>query len=76
MWQDIFAWLHFLESFNGVVYFPDRQWITTDTLQLFTDSAGSTGIGCGCYFHGEWVYLQWPEAWVTLKFCGKSLSLN
>lgn len=57
-------------SFNGVVYFPDRQWTTTDTLQLFTDSAGSVGLGCGCYFHGEWVYLQGPEAWMNTQFSG------
>ena len=63
----MFTWLHFLESFNGVVYFPDRQWTTTDTLQLFTDSAGSAGLGCGCYFHGEWVYLQWPEVWMNTQ---------
>ena len=58
----MFTWLRFLVSFNRVVYFPDRQWTTTDTLQLFTDGAGSVDLGCGCYFHGEWVYLQGPEA--------------
>ena len=40
MRQDLFSWFHFLGSFNGVIYFSDRQWTTTDTLQLFTDSVG------------------------------------
>ena len=54
MRHDVFTWLHFLESFNGVVYFPDRQWTITNTLQLFTDSVGATDLGCsGCYFQWE-----------------------
>ena len=49
MRQDMFTWLCFLESFNGVVYFPDRQWTITDTLQLFKDSAGSALFSWGIY---------------------------
>lgn len=63
MREDMVTWLRFLEHLNGVVYFPERQWTTTDTLQLFTDSAGSAGLGCGCYFQGQWVFLQWPDSW-------------
>lgn len=65
MKEDMRTWLSFLQEFNGVVYFPERQWTTTDTLQLFTDSAGSAGLGCGCYFHGQWIYLQWPDSWAN-----------
>lgn len=28
--------LQFLDNFNGVVYFPDTEWATPDTLQLYT----------------------------------------
>ena len=45
MRQDMFTWLRSLVSFNGVVYFPDTQWTTTDTVQLFTDGARSVGLG-------------------------------
>lgn len=62
MKEDMVTWLRFLENFNGVVYFPERQWTTTDTVQLFTDSAGSAGLGCGCYFQGQWVFSQWPDS--------------
>ena len=63
MRQDMLVWLEFLRGFNGVVYFPDREWTTQDTLQLFTDSAGGGSLGCGCYFHEQWAYLQWPQDW-------------
>lgn len=53
MREDMVTLLRFLEDFNGVVYFTERQWTTTDTLQLFTGSAGSAGLGCGCYFQGQ-----------------------
>lgn len=52
MREDMETWLRFLENFNGVVYFPERELTTTDTLQLFTDNTGSAGLGCGCYFQG------------------------
>lgn len=34
---------------------------------MFTDSAGSAGLGCGCYFHGQWVFLQWPNSWANTQ---------
>ena len=39
--QDMYTWLQFLNEFNGIVYFPASEWDTPNTLQLFTDSAGS-----------------------------------
>lgn len=56
-------WLQFLEHFNGIVIFPDTEWSTPETLQLFTDSTGSENLGCGCYFQGQWTYFQWPAEW-------------
>lgn len=38
------TWLHFLETSKKVVYLPDRQWTTTDTIQFFTVSSGSAGL--------------------------------
>lgn len=61
--QDISMWLVFLNDFNGVSYIPEGAWYDSDTLQLFTDSAGSRDLGCGCFFQQEWAYFQWPHAW-------------
>lgn len=55
--QDKATWLQFLEHFNGVVYFPDSEWATPDSLQLYTDSAGSGHLGCGSFFQGQWVHV-------------------
>lgn len=61
--EDMKIWLQFLEHFNGIVIFPDTEWSTPETLQLFTDSTGSENLGCGCYFQGQWTYFQWPAEW-------------
>ena len=59
--QDLEMWIKFLSVFNGVYFFQVQEWVDSDTLQLFTDSAGS--IGFGAYFQGKWTQGRWP-AWV------------
>lgn len=61
--QDKATWLQFLEHFNGVVYFPDSEWATPDSLQLYTDSAGSGHLGCGSFFQGQWVHVFLTPSW-------------
>lgn len=61
--EDIRMWLTFLKSFNGKSYFPESDWTSNDVIELFTDAAGSIGMGCGAYFSSEWVYLHWPNSW-------------
>lgn len=61
--KDLCMWSSFLENYNGVSYIPPEIWSDSDILQLFTDSAGSPGLGCGCFFHGDWAFFQWPESW-------------
>ena len=53
MKEDMRMWLIFLVCFNSSVNFPEKQWSDSDQLQLFTDSAGGSQLGCaailGCY---------------------------
>ena len=63
MKEDLSLWLQFLQSFNGVSYFPEREWSSSEVLSLFTDSAGASELGCGCYFKNEWIFMQWPGYW-------------
>ncbi|KAK3107863.1 hypothetical protein FSP39_023831 [Pinctada imbricata] len=56
--EDLNVWLQFLNNFNGITYFPNKDWESSDTLSLFTDSAG-----CGCFFNGKWMFMQWPPHW-------------
>ena len=63
MKEDIDMWILFLEDFNGTCYIPDSVWSNSDTLKLYTDSAGSADLGCGVYFNGKWAYFPWPRDW-------------
>ena len=38
-------------------------WSNSDTLKLYSDSAGSADLGCGVYFNGKWAYFPWPRDW-------------
>ena len=61
--EDVRVWLNFLENFNGATYIPDRFWVSNETLELYTDSAGNPFLGCGAYFTGHWVQFRWPASW-------------
>ena len=63
MKEDMLVWLFFLQEFNGVSYIPEDRWFSSDSLQLFTDSAGSADLGAACFLDGKWCFFQWPEKW-------------
>lgn len=56
-------WAIFLEKFDGISYFPSREWISSDVLELFTDSTGNAELGYGAYFQGRWTFFEWPPKW-------------
>ncbi|XP_053402664.1 uncharacterized protein LOC128557986 [Mercenaria mercenaria] len=60
---DLSMWLTFLEKFNGITYIPAADWLDSGSLQLFTDSAGSSHLGCGCFYSNEWSFFAWPKNW-------------
>ena len=60
--EDLVIWQTFLTKFNGISYMLDSDW-TSSQLQLLTDSAGGSCLGCGAYFQGDWAFLRWPESW-------------
>lgn len=61
--EDMLMWLGFLDNLNGRTFFPQQQWINSRVLQLYTDSAGSIGLGCRCFFQNSWMYFEWPLDW-------------
>ena len=63
MRQDLSVWKMFLENFNGISYMLDSEWTSNSILNLYTDSAGGSTLGCGAYFQGKWTFLQWPREW-------------
>ena len=59
--KDLQMWLSFFEQFNGISVFHDRFWISSADVELYSDSAGSTGFGI--YFGGRWSHATWPTEW-------------
>ena len=47
---DLVTWLEFLNHYNGKTLFPERLWVSNDTLQFFTDSAGGRSGGLVYFF--------------------------
>ena len=70
---DLQVWQRFVSGFNGRAFFLDDLWITSTTLGLFTDAAGS--LGYGAVFGKQWFYGPWPESWCSLNICHVSNSL-
>ena len=58
--SDIRLWLLFLEEFNGQCYFPDRLWISNETLQLYADASSNPYLGCAAFPDGKWEQSFWP----------------
>ena len=67
--DDLLVWKQFIEEFNGKCFFLDENWITNDTVQLYTDASGAYGYGAVCgqsWFFGEW-NAEWISENITLK---------
>ena len=66
MQEDLKLWQTFFDEYNGISVFHERFWVSSDELELFTDSAGNPNLGFGTYFAGKWAYAPWPKSWVEL----------
>ena len=45
------------------MYFPEKQWSDSDQLQLFTDSAGGSQLGCAAILGSCWSFIRWSSVW-------------
>lgn len=68
MKSDALVWLEFLQAFNGECYLTENIWKTNETINLFTDSAGSSDLGCAAYFNGQYGQFRWPGDWANKEF--------
>ena len=41
----------------------ETSWVSNHQLNLYTDSSGSSHLGCGVYFKGNWAFFPWPIIW-------------
>ena len=62
MREDIKVWQCFLSQYNGITVMLDTLWTSNDTIELFTDSAGSRNKDFGIYF--QWAQSCWLKHWV------------
>jgi len=63
--SDMIVWLTFLEEFNGRPFFIEEKWLSSPSLKLVTDAAGSKGYGA--IFCKHWLIGSWPESWKSLN---------
>lgn len=61
--KDLQMWQCFFQNHNGISVFHDRFWVSSEDLELFTDSAGGAHLGFGIYFKGHWCNAKWPKKW-------------
>ena len=59
--MDLAIWLEFFSSFNGRSFFLRELTVSSHSLQLYTEAAGSMGYGAVC--DHQWFYGVWPESW-------------
>ena len=64
--KDLQMWQNFFQNHNGISVFHDRFWVSSDDLELFTDSAGGANLGFGIFFKGHWCNARWPRNWYTM----------
>lgn len=67
---DFQAWSEFLEHFNGKSLFLTDHWITTPSLDLFTDASN---IGFGGFLAKKYFYAEWPTQWSDVHITVKEL---
>ena len=61
--KDLAMWYIFLKDFNGKALFLEREWTSSTTLHMYTDSAQS--LGYGAIFQDRWLWGAWPEQWTA-----------
>lgn len=61
--EDVQVWLDFLSDFNGVCYISENDWVSNESLELFSDSSGSANLGCASFYQGQYVQYRWPQGW-------------
>ncbi|XP_060606581.1 uncharacterized protein LOC132758891 isoform X1 [Ruditapes philippinarum] len=61
---DLKLWYTFLENYNGVTLLTNDRFISSKTLRLYSDAAGSKGFACT--HQNSWTFGEFPETVKTL----------
>lgn len=68
--EDLYMWLKFLEQWNGLSVFYDKQMTSSIDMKLFTDASSTCGYGG--YYNKQWFCSAWPS---NLPSVSKNLSM-
>jgi len=68
---DMACWLQFLQQHNGTTLFLNNSWLSSDTIKLYSDAAGSKGYAV-VYGH-RWAAGPFPDSWTHLHITIKEL---
>lgn len=57
--EDLCMWVLFLENWNGVSLFYDKEFTTSHDFHLHTDAASTAGFSV--FYKSHWMYSSWPS---------------
>ena len=63
---DMYWWFNFLPQWSGTSCILETEWITTPSMNLYTDASGT--LGWGAYWSGRWLQAHW-----SLNDCRKDI---
>lgn len=69
--RDLQAWRVFVEQFNGKNLLLEQKWITSRSIDLYTDAAGA--VGFGAIYGSRWFNGKWPSALENMSIAFKEL---
>lgn len=69
--RDLKAWFLFTQHFNGKNVLLKQRWLSSPSLHLHTDAAGS--LGYGAIFNNSWFYGEWPNHMTSFHITFKEL---
>ncbi len=64
--KDLNLWLTFINSYNGITFFPSLEWISPHTHHCYTDSSKT---GFSIVFQSHWSYGSFPKTWQKYNIC-------
>ena len=70
--DDLKAWYEFILHFNGKSCFLYKDWLSSESLKLYSDAAGVHG-GFAAVFGSKWFVGNWPENMKELHITVKEL---
>ena len=66
------AWYQFMSQFNGKSCFLFKNWLSSETISLYSDAAGVHG-GFAAVFGNKWFSGEWPTDMKDLHITVKEL---